>query len=33
MNYILKEKRGQDAYGYVELFVDNDRRGGELQLL
>jgi len=27
MNYILKEKRGQDAYGYVELFVDDEPKG------
>ncbi len=27
MNYILKEKRGQDAIGYVELFVDDESKG------
>ena len=27
MNYILKEKQGQDAYGYVELFVDDCPKG------
>ena len=27
MNYILKEKSGQDAYGYVELFVDDEPKG------
>lgn len=27
MNYILKEKRGQDAYGHVELFVDDKPKG------
>lgn len=27
MNYILKEKRGQDAYGHVELFVDDEPKG------
>ena len=27
MNYRLKEKRGQDAYGYVELFVDEAPKG------
>lgn len=27
MNYILKETRGQDAYGYVELFVDDEPKG------
>lgn len=27
MNYILKEKRGQDAYGYVELYVDDEAKG------
>lgn len=27
MKYILKEKKGQDAYGYVELFVDDGSKG------
>lgn len=27
MNYILKEESGQDAYGYVELFVDDEPKG------
>lgn len=27
MNYILKEKRGQDAFGYIELFVDDESKG------
>ncbi|MBO4918323.1 MAG: hypothetical protein J5374_10645 [Bacteroidales bacterium] len=27
MNYMLKEKRGQDAYGFVELFVDDEPKG------
>lgn len=26
MNYILKEKRGQDSYGYVELYVDDEAK-------
>lgn len=27
MNYILKNKMGQDAYGHVELFVDDGPKG------
>lgn len=27
MNYILKEIRGQDSYGHVELFVDDEPKG------
>lgn len=29
MNYVLKEKHGQDAVGYVELFVTDDMPKGE----
>lgn len=27
MNFILKEKRGQDAYGHVELFINDEPKG------
>ena len=27
MNYNLKEKRGQDAYGHVEMFIDDEVKG------
>ena len=27
MNYVLREKKGQDAYGHVELFIDDEPKG------